>query len=1645
METQTLKTIANLRGRIAKAEEAEIRAVQDLRTAREALAARGRKEISESPASARLKVRIRDLEASRGVLEAKWRALQNRLADLLDKLAVTSPQELAGKVETDVPIALFPVKLETRFFRTGRSLELRVRIFPDQVAISALQEAMTEAEEEAGKVFWREMAAAAADPDSRATVEQAAADTLAKRTEGHRTLWIALQLRPDNWPEKPGQPLPKPEALAFPSSTPRPTNTAATARILPDQFVVELYRGTKMIHSATTRSIRDTLVIGPDAEGALARIERDAKSGEIKTTENLRWLFDYAAAVAAGMAVTIPITAADRKQGFDRVLALGLRISEGGTGGAELLREHLRALRFSTGVDVLPNGTPTNNPEEVGAGLTSGEPDGAADVLRLARNIQPETTRAHRNKTDCQRLAEAIGLPGDAFALWTGAERRDIAEALSMNRALWPATLGGYMRDFLQPLRGGTATALQDRRLGGDITWFATDWVTGRGLLPSIRVGRQPYGVLVTSDYRSYSSDDRPLGLRSPRMPAELKILMDRFTVLFRSFEPDLKAVGRGGEPEDILTNILGLHASSVTWKSRKAVADAVSWNNMQALGFDTELAEAWFQFIEVGRRFTLDSIDVRGDREIAELLFLNDTDDLPGAVVDGDPGIPLSEAAPIRPFDGVRNYINWLLDSTADIVRTQRFEDAEGNRVPRPVALLYKYLRHALMAELAEQSAGLVAAIAPDKIARVDTQTSLIGVDSRFEALSVPDEAATVLRPKEIGLKTKASNVGEFLVAEAMKALDLIQGPAREFTLSLKDHRDALADLADLPTARLERLFAEHMDTVSYRLDAWHTGMFASRLDSMRASRKTSSGVMLGSYGYLEDLRARPEPTVLRPTQVPEGLTPEGVTQVVSRPDNGGFVHAPSQAHAVTAAVLRNGYLTHADRDDDSRFAINLDSNRAKAAMYLVEGMRNNQSMSALLGYRIERGLHENHPGLELDEHIYTLRARFPLTSRRLIDVDTSASAEVIEARNVIDGYDLIEQTRDRSYPWGISGLPAGSTAEAQAIRTEVDALEDLFDAYGDLMMAESVHQAVNGSVARARGVLQSISEGDVPPMPEVVETPRSGTVLSQTVIVEFPAAAHWPTRTERALVNARMNGWLVARLPAPETISVGFVLDGGAAQHLTLAEAGIDAIDVVLMAGEAQGGGTTMLERWLADRWRGNAANGVPDDAVLVHRGGPAAAGDAPVLAMDTGSAQGDGHALDDVLPLLLALQRIVTKARSAHALDFRLANESGDAAPNNPKGIRLTGDTPAASGPVEAALGRFAAHIGTIRGVAEDPALLAAYEAVSADVAAFDAATWTGPVSDLRAAMRAAWLHGFGQAAPRHALGVTASVVRDMFEQSVELVQALTPHHDRAVAALEPIPDDTGGAGGSTAAQLLGRRMTALDEAAAALFTKSFRLSHDYVLEADQRAELQPALDSPIETDPLIIEGWLQGLDRVRPPLAHLSLVRDWGDWLRHGADALTPVQLPRIAGDPWIGHGWTAGHEMTERLAIMLVGGDGRAAGAKAGLVLDSFSETVPAETEITGLSFHYDRPNAEAPQAILLAVPPDLDKGWSWDALRGTVLDTFDRARLRAVEPDHLVGTAYFQVMPANLVSFSQGFWLSTFLGTNAVTSVTLGE
>ncbi|HSD41120.1 MAG TPA: hypothetical protein VLD36_04560 [Burkholderiales bacterium] len=1549
-----------------------------------------------------------------------------KLGEMIGDAGLADPSRLIEQLDDRTPFLLLPVRLETRFWNEGEQHELRVRIFPDTIAVTAHEDALTTGEVDAARGFWRRRADAArlGDENARRLAEEGAWTTLVHRYTEGRAAYLVRRQRPTNWD---AEPRPLPEALIFPDpGEPAPESAGSVPRsfVMPDRFAIITIAGGAVIHQVFGKPIPDDLILGPDPEQLEAKLDRDGTTGRLVTDPKLRWLFDFDTAVEVGLALRIPLEMPWPRSGFDRVVALGLRLTSDADEAAARVARLIAAHRFTAGFDLVPPGTPTNNNEDTKSGFTTALAAGVEAMGEALDEAVAVPTLDHPNKSDVQRLAEALGLGFDSVKSLPSAKRMDIAEALAMNRALWPATLGAYARNFIASLLPEASRASLER--------FALTYVTGRGLLPSIRTASQPYGVLVTSALPRFAWSEGERG-RDAAFLGALDAANARLTADWRALAAQVARVSQGDRGFAAFMNVLGLQAASAGYGSRKAVTDEHAWNLIVWGGFARFLRDNWWDYVTATKRANLLSLGLNPDDpnlRIEELTFLRSADILDGPVVDRDPAVPLSERDPILPFDGTRNYIHWLTTASWQDIEAQRFLDAGGKALPAPAALLYLYLRHAWLAELRHTTLKVLAIKDATLFAAIDPEPAIVNVGA--DPTLVHGQLLNIDAAK-INAADRSSAVGAVVLDRARAKIFLPDDPPE--LLQLASLADSLRRLASLPTARLERLFAEHVDVCGYRLDAWHLGMFNRRLDFMRRDNegRTRRGVYLGAYGVVENLRpSRVQRVVVDPQTLPEKLRDPGVT-VVERRDNGGYVHAPSLTHAVSAAILRNGYLSHATPEQPQTLALNLSSARVREAMGLIEGLRNGQELAALLGYQLERGLHENHPGIELDALIYTLRERFPFTSRKLTPVPDGTAAEVIEARNVINGVDLLEFVRGKAYPYGLAGLPAAGSAEASAVVAEFDALAAALDAHSDLMLAESVHQIVQGNYDRARGVLQAMGEAEMPPLPDIVATPRSGRSLLQRVAIFAAGGAGWtgtPPTSPRAAANARLNRWLVTMLPAPSAIAVRVTAGGSPSSFLTLAALNLDALETVLMIGETLGESSSELERYIADHVR--MSLGIDDEQ--------------PVT-IDATAAPAVAQALATLLPLLRALRELVTKARPLDASDLRLAGESHRADPANPRGL----DAPA--GPRHdlqdlearalAAIAAVDAPVNSLKTVLEAPALIAAFTALEADPSTFDSAFWTPRLASLRAALRALARLGMAEALPASAFGTTVAAVKTLVPQARNLARLGAERSALAVKLATPPPVTPPPADPAEAARARGRALTnraaALGEAIKAVLGNAMVALPLFGLGDDHRAEVVGAFANPASSDALAIETWLQSLSRVRAPLAALAWLGCYREAIGAQPLSLTPIQLPLRAGDPWIGGATGSAELPSEVLSVVAIDAPADPGADLAGLMLDDWSEVVPTDKETTGVAFHFDRPNAAPPQALLLAVPPVLRGGWRWDDLVATITDTVDRARLRAVEPDQLMNTPYAQLLPTTLVEFSTGgLFLSTLLVENAL-------
>src|SRR4051794_28420724 len=74
-----------------------------------------------------------------------------------------------GGLKTDVPLVLFPVRVESRFVSSGTRTELLVRVYPDEVQVDAHDPGLTENERAWGCHFWTQMWLAGGDDGAMRT------------------------------------------------------------------------------------------------------------------------------------------------------------------------------------------------------------------------------------------------------------------------------------------------------------------------------------------------------------------------------------------------------------------------------------------------------------------------------------------------------------------------------------------------------------------------------------------------------------------------------------------------------------------------------------------------------------------------------------------------------------------------------------------------------------------------------------------------------------------------------------------------------------------------------------------------------------------------------------------------------------------------------------------------------------------------------------------------------------------------------------------------------------------------------------------------------------------------------------------------------------------------------------------------------------------------------------------------------------------------------------------------------------------------------------------------------------------------------------------------------------------------------------
>ncbi|MDB4583109.1 hypothetical protein N9164_08155 [Draconibacterium sp.] len=1576
---------------------------------------------------------------------------QNNAANLAVSKAVAGlyvdphPRAILPQLRDNIPFLLFPIRIETRFMKEGRVPELWLRIYPDDIAVHTHEKLLTALELTEGIKYWKAIYEASKNGgDQKEEMKKDAWSVLVESFGAQRSAWIALQTKPTNWSDDLTG-IENVDELIFPEpelTKPDTWSRAPRVNVLPDRFVITLYEGDVVTKEVVGNIIPDELFVGPDPmEPDDSFVTRNEKLG---LGESFDWMSDFDKAIQNGMGFKIPLTASQAANGFSRILAFGVNLSASSTSSKKMVEDLIDNHHFSpNGFSIVPQGTATNNTDDNSSGYTSNDSLDVSYVTEAGEILFDEV-----DDCDGRNLADAIGLDYTPLQNILHSDGKDLKEAIAMNTALYPSTLGYYFDAMLSPvLNEEQHDKLRD---------FFVENVTGRGPLPAIRVGDQPYGVLLTSNFDQWKwNTNREFSSHSL---SEFKFLNGLYSILkdyneiWKSLTEKLAFVGKpNSNPSKILMNVIGLQPNSASIYQR--------------IGYSSDYLKTLAEF-QFGGKYFKDLIenifskyntlavlksfgytaDDKGNFKIPQLLkiiYQHYHTTLDSAnIVDN---VPLSETDGIRNYDETaqKNYIDWLAGiATLDVLEKQDF----GPDAKVPTALLYMQLRRSLSLQLHKSSVLW--------LRKMNMNVDFTLAATNFHNVRPTGDLSKweVMRAK-INVDNPDVPEKNLLVSEYLLNFGINEDEAA-FLASMKQ---SLALLSKLPTARLERCFIEHLDTLNYRLDAWQTGMFNVRLKQQRQLQNESreTGIYLGSYGWVENV-VPSEKRKLVTDKIPEKLKPKNEQPLFEYTDNGGFVHAPSLNHASAAAVLRSAYMSHATASNPEMMAVNLSSERVRRAMFILEGMRNGQSLEALLGYQFERGLHdrgsEDNSLKKLNLYIYNFREAFPFLNHQVLQQGTDIALESIPANNVVNGVTLAENTSN--FPYGASGEVVSATVnERNAIISEKDKLMDTLDAVSDLLSAESVYQLVQGNFERAGALVNAMKDANIPAELDVVDTPRGSQFsITNRVVINFgqidalnPTNNPWPTvsMTPRAKMEAGINKWLGSVIGDPDTVqyTVSYLDDLEQPQSTeiwNLEKLSIQPIDLIyivgneLNTGEEDKNSVSELESRIAYHYK--RMHGLDDSSPVK-------------IEFKQPEGVVGKQSFSEILPLLRALRMLITDSRNLDAEDFEPHSKVSLADENNPKAL----DDAELFSRVQLIQAQFLSLISSMSNIpllAQIPDPDAnnlvtdyhnckdAFDALQKAKLTFEDVNFTfgnSETAQLQDLLIEVSNFGVPDAFPKYSTALSDEIKALILEQARGIYNRMLKI-DNSIAIVMATANTTTVIQQKVAEYIRAGKLL-LQSAFNILPLFSFNNDADIQLTQGDSAQLLSYASTQLKMN-FPVDEWMQNASHVRPRLSHWDQVRSLYEVANSGELKVQALQVPYRSNDSWLAVEYPKIDPVTnepfnivhDTLSIVTNGLPFVPAGKQSGILVDDWTEMMPTNKETTGIAFNYNQPNAMPPQSLLLAVTPEIKGGWTWDDLIGILNNTLDRAKLRAVEPqllDELLPPEVNILRPAILADFSQ--------------------
>lgn len=788
------------------------------------------------------------------------------------------------------------------------------------------------------------------------------------------------------------------------------------------------------------------------------------------------------------------------------------------------------------------------------------------------------------------------------------------------------------------------------------------------------------------------------------------------------------------------------------------------------------------------------------------------------------------------------------------------------------------------------------------------------------------------------------------------------------------------------IETDELYQLIAEFFDLFTYRLDAWMTSLLNYTLRK-RIENKTHK-LRIGAFGWVFDLKPQAE-----------------------RGTKNEFILAPSINHAITGAILRSSF-NHAKREVDGveqtdyHLSVNLSSVRVREALRIIDGVNNGLSLGAILGSDLERYLHDSHltsPNLELDKFIYPLREKYPLVADKKNASNVKANneisvingeallydlREVIFNNNTKQLFDLVygsENMREIFAKWfrAIYGDKFSdiSSPEVQCFVKQMQHMEDSYDALSDVILSESVYKLTEGNREVVDSLMNCVEQGKNIPRPDVVNIPLHGVHVEQRMIAALDTKA----------VATDANSFIQIAEPSIDEW-VGKMLGDFIGVMVGSEMINITPCELIYLSEDEE-----LFTQYLKLRTKDMSNwNSLTIDKI--------------VFVTDRQRVM---LPLAEVQLVISSLREQLASCRMLKPSDLTSESISDDDASYN----------------LDEISNRYFAVEGKMESLKDEIFKLKEKLNQYDDPMTIPDEILDECMNLLAKAFRAGIIHSLDHVEKESCfIDVTADVnTANLRKDAVnKLLDAITfagsQCLERLLQAKAKIEDKN-----------VADDVSKYVEAIQILLLKSIKIVPKFKTENThinvEELSQQLASEAPFNNvNNMVLESWLIDVAKVRKPMYCFLQERMFGDWNDISClPSLKVMQTPNaLSNNEWIGSTVTDEAYLDDRCSFIVSDSEKMFAENEAGvynlcgLVLDFWVERIPYKTQTAGLAFSYDQPDAEAPNAILMAVAPNVTNkyrkkiigNWSSLDLVTTIQSAMHLVKSRGVEPDDIYNNKF---------------------------------